>query len=110
MTKCTLKNTKQHPQKITVDVDISKPSEVTDAYWLSVERKKKDYPTHTSNGGKWLIFVPLSEIDNVWVKIMHATEKGKLGSSSKVATAKLNPNARDPNTKVICVYTYDWTD
>ena len=29
---------------------------------------------------------------------------------SKVATAKDNPNAANSNTKVICVYTYDWTD
>jgi len=27
-----------------------------------------------------------------------------------VATAKPNPHATKANTKVICVYTYDWTD
>ena len=77
---------------------------------LPISRKRKGYPAHTPNGGKWLIFVPLSEIDDMWVKIMRATEEGKLGGSSKVATAKPNPNARNLNTKVICVYTYDWTD
>jgi hypothetical protein len=46
----------------------------------------------------------------VWIRIKHATEHGRLGDSAKVATAKPNPNASDPVTKVICVYTYDWTD
>lgn len=45
-----------------------------------------------------------------WDKIKRATEDGKLGSSAKVSTARPNPNAKDPNAKVICVYTYDWTD
>lgn len=104
------------PAKTTVFIDISEPidifnpSKVTATYWINVERKKKDYPVHTANGGKWLIFVPLSEIDDVWGKVMRATEEGKLGSSAKVATAKPNPNAKNSNTKVICVYTYDWTD
>jgi len=46
----------------------------------------------------------------VWAKIKKATEEGKLGDSAKVATAKPNPNATNQATKVICVYTYDWTD
>ena len=33
-----------------------------------------------------------------------------MGSSSKVATAKPNPNAVSQDAKVICVYTYDWSD
>jgi len=87
-----------------------KPSEVTDAYWLYAERKIGTYPAATENSGKWLVFVPLSQIDEVWAKIKLATEEGRLGSSAKVATARLNPNAANPDTKVICVYTYDWTD
>ncbi|MGD0071944.1 MAG: putative phosphothreonine lyase domain-containing protein [Candidatus Bathyarchaeia archaeon] len=39
-----------------------------------------------------------------------ATDAGKLGDSSKVATAKPNSNATNPDTKVMCVYTYDWND
>jgi hypothetical protein len=86
------------------------PSEVTDSYWLHAERKKGTYPEHSENGGKWLIFVPLSLVNAVWEKIRRATEEGNLGGSAKVATARPNPNATNPNTKVICVYTYDWTD
>jgi len=88
----------------------AKPSKVKDAYWIYAERKKGKYPKLTTKAGKWLIFVSIQEVDKVWEKIKRATEEGLLGSSSKVSTAKPNPNAISPNTKVICVYTYDWTD
>ena len=88
----------------------TKPSQVTDEYWLFAERKQGMYPPHSKNGGKWLIFVPMERIDKVWSKIKSATEAGVLGEQSKVATAKINPNAGNSNIKVICVYSYDWTD
>lgn len=91
------------------DID-SNPSELTDVYWIYAKRKKGEYTESAEKSGKWLIFVPLEELDSIWGKIKIATEDGLLGDSAKVATAKPNPNARDPNTKVICVYTYDWTD
>jgi hypothetical protein len=90
--------------------DHRKPSEVTHTYWLNAVRKKGAYPENTNNSGKWLIFVPVDRVDRLWQKIKRATEEGKLGSSSKVATARPNLNAADPTAKVICVYTYDWTD
>ncbi len=86
------------------------PSIVTDTYWLYAKRKKGNYPAHTFNGGKWLVFVDVNKIDEVWSKIKTATENGLLGVESKVSTARKNPNAIDPNKKVICVYTYDYTD
>lgn len=86
------------------------PSQVTDEYWIFAERKQGTYPPHSKNGGKWLIFVPLERIDKIWSKIKLAIESGKLGEMSKVATAKDNANATNSSTKVICVYTYDWTD
>ena len=88
----------------------TKPSQVTDEYWLFAERKQGTYPPHSKSGGKWLIFVPVGRIDQMWVKIKTATEVGKLGEMSKVATAKDNPNATNSSIKVICVYSYDWTD
>ncbi len=33
-----------------------------------------------------------------------------MGDLAKVATAKRNLIATNPRMKVICVYTYDWTD
>ena len=88
----------------------SKPSEVTEVYWLYAIRQKGTYPRPTPRSGKWLIFVDRNEVDTVWATIKQATEEGKLGGSAKVSTAKPNQYATDPKTKVICVYTYDWTD
>jgi hypothetical protein len=88
----------------------SAPSQITDEYWLYAERKRGQYPKANTKSGKWLVFVPVSQVDEVWAKIKHATEDGLLGDSAKVATARPNPNASDPSKKVICVYTYDWTD
>lgn len=44
-------------------------------------------------------------MDEVWAKIEKATEEGRLGGSAKVATAEAGAE-----TRVICVYTYDWAD
>src|SRR2546421_10072735 len=87
-----------------------KPSQITDVFWLSAARKIGDYPVHTERGGKWLVFVPVPEIDEVWTRVKHATEQGLLGNSAKVSTAAQNPNAKSADGKVICVYTYDWAD
>jgi hypothetical protein len=87
------------------------PSACTQEYWHIAEREEGGpYPESTVRGGKWLIFVPSSHVDDAWATIKTAIEKGKLGQSAKVATAKPNPNAQNPNVKVICVYTYDCDD
>lgn len=87
-----------------------KPSQVTDADWLRAERKAGEYPDHTERGGKWLVFVNATHVDEVWAKIKDATEKGLLGGLAKVSTAMSGHNTTNPDSKVICVYTYDWTD
>ncbi len=104
-----MKPQRKKPAEVPAAVD-PKPSEVTDAYWLHAERKTGTYPADTENCGKWLVFVPVAQIDEVWARIKLAIEEGRLGSSAKVATARPNPNATNPDSKVICVYTYDWTD
>lgn len=58
--------------------------------------------------GKWMVFVSLESLDELWKKVSALTIQGKLGPSSKTATARTNPNALDPNTKVIIVYTKDY--
>jgi hypothetical protein len=87
-----------------------RPSEVLDSFWLLAHRKKGSYPEHSERSGKWLLFVPVEKINSVWALIKEATEDGKLGGSSKVATMRPNPNSKNPRVKVICVYTYDWAD
>jgi nitrogen regulatory protein PII len=101
---------KAKQREISLPYSERKPSEVTNVYWIYAERRKGKYPLSTPKSGKWLIFVDIKDVDEVWAKIKKATEEGKLGGSAKVATAKPNPLATDPNKKVICVYTYDWTD
>lgn len=87
-----------------------KPSQVTEVFWIPVTRKKGDYPKSTSKSGKWLVFVHDKKVDVLWVTIKKAVEDGKLGGSAKVSTNRPNPNALHPKLKVICVYTYDFTD
>lgn len=101
---------KAKQREISLPYSECKPSDVIDAYWIYAIRKEGKYPKATQKSGKWLVFVDIKNVDEVWTKIKKATEEGKLGSGAKVATARLNPNATNPNTKVICVYTRDWTD
>lgn len=90
--------------------ELHKPSEVTSIYFLHADRLKGKYPAAAERSGKWLIFVPVDQVDEAWEKVKRATEEGLLGGSAKVATAKPNANAADPSVKVICVYTYDSDD
>lgn len=69
-----------------------------------------EYPASTVRCGKWLLFVPAAKIDDAWAAIKQTTQEGRLGGSAKVATARPNPNATNPNVRVICVYTYDADD
>jgi len=85
------------------------PSKITKEYWVFVNCKKK-CPKPTDNCGKWLVFVHIKDLDKTWQKIAEATEKGELGIAAKSATFKPNPNATDPNIKVICIYSYDSED
>jgi len=101
---------KKLQREVALPFSDAKPSEVTASYWIYAEREKGRYPESSGRSGKWLVFVDVKNIDDVWAKIKRATEEGRLGGSAKVATAKPNPNATNPDTKVICVYTYDWTD
>ena len=69
-----------------------------------------DAPELTARSGKWLVFVSPNYVDNAWEPIRLATEAGRLGPEAKVSTALPSPLAPNPQTRVICVYTYDWTD
>lgn len=89
------------------------PSLVTNDYWIYAFAKKSENSIKNLNyidGGKWLIFVDINEVDRVWQIIKKATENGLLGESSKAATALLSPHAIADDKKVICVYTYNWHD
>ena len=56
--------------------------------------------------GYWLIRVTLATVDAAWAKIKAATEAGKLGYKSKVATIGYS----SADERVIHVMTYDAND
>ncbi|MFX0094347.1 MAG: putative phosphothreonine lyase domain-containing protein [Candidatus Hodarchaeota archaeon] len=86
------------------------PSEVSEIHWIYACRQVGFYPESTPQSGKWLVFVPNEQVDAIWRKIKKSTEKGELGDCSKVSTKKPLKITKDHTQKVICVYTYDWTD
>lgn len=86
------------------------PSTVYDIYWIYASCKDCSYPEASERSGKWIISTPNAEIDAKWKVVKEATLNGKLGKESKVSTMKINPIAKNLDEKVICVYTYDWTD
>ena len=92
------------------DTDLRRPSQVLDEYWLAAISKTRGHIPPTGRTGKWLLFVPFSEVDEVWYRIRQATESGLLGEASKVSTARPNPNAKDASMKVVCIYTHDHED
>ncbi|KAK5057574.1 hypothetical protein LTR84_011574 [Exophiala bonariae] len=71
---------------------------------LSLAREKRIL------NGKWMIFPPVEDADRVWRIVAEATWKGKLGTASKVATYDENDESARAATRIICVYTADFTD
>jgi hypothetical protein len=86
------------------------PSKTTKMYWIVQDAP--DSPPEAiedEKAGKWLIFLETDQVDVSWKKVREATVEGALGISTKVSTAKPNPESRD-NRKVVYVYTKDWAD
>ena len=82
-----------------------RPSATYDRHWLW-----QDAPTSLMDSGdtlgKWLVFKHKSQIDETWETIRASVANGELGATGcKVSTMKRNRDAKDPNIKVICVYT-----
>lgn len=57
---------------------------------------------------KWLLFCTESEVNDVWSIVAHNTATGELGMAAKVAS--WNVESDDRTSRVICVYTKDFTD
>ncbi len=61
--------------------------------------------------GKWMLFPSPSHVDEVWAKVARATDAGELGMGAKVATARDDDDLkRSPKSRLICVYTRDFSD
>jgi len=86
------------------------PSRTTLMYWI-VQDAPGASPGQVDDEkvGKWLIFLEEDQVDEGWRRVRDDTCAGLLGISSKVSTAKPNPESRD-RRKVIYVYTKDWAD
>jgi len=86
------------------------PSKTTQMYWI-VQDAPDSSPDAIEDelAGKWLIFLPADQVDEAWIVVRDATLADELGISTKVSTAKENPESRD-SKKVIYVYTKDWRD
>lgn len=86
------------------------PSKTFQARWIEQDSPHVDgKAADIEKAGKWLVFLPMDVVDDVWRQIRDLTWEGKLGLSAKVSTAKPDPDARD-DRKVIYVYTADWED
>jgi Domain of unknown function (DUF1917) len=58
--------------------------------------------------GKWMLFPSPAHVDEVWFKVAKATHAGALGVAAKVATA--GDDDRSEKSRLICVYTNDFSD
>lgn len=86
------------------------PSRTFQARWIEQDSPDIDMKAaDIEKAGKWLVFLPPDQVDEIWHQIRDLTWKGNLGISAKVSTAKPDPDARD-DRKVIYVYTADWED
>jgi len=86
----------------------ARPSQISGPYWIeAVRRPDIDAPGPTPRAAYWQITTTLEAVDDLWAQIKAATEAGKLGYKSKVATASRDAHS---NTRVIYVLTYDRTD
>jgi hypothetical protein len=89
-----------------------KPSEETDIPWFvargpgSVRRAGRE----RDKTGKWLVWAPRADVDEVWGRVEAATKEGKLGCDAKVATAYDSSLTARAGQHVLCIYTADYED
>ncbi|KAM0427195.1 hypothetical protein ACHAPT_007622 [Fusarium lateritium] len=58
--------------------------------------------------GKWMLFCPPAEVNDVWDIVAKATANNELGIAAKVAPKPVDEDSR--RDRLICVYTTDFTD
>jgi hypothetical protein len=90
------------------------PTEVTEEEWIYADASDNyienlddsylEYDFDKIGGGKWMLFVRISDLDDLWTKVRNLTVKDQLGSTANTSTMMPNATARDPNVKLICVF------
>lgn len=83
------------------------PSEVSAVYWIE-SKPLGDAKAPSAQAGDWVISTTLEAVDELWIKVRTATEKGLMGYKSKVAT--IATKGRSAHERVIVVRTYDADD
>lgn len=86
------------------------PSQETNRFWLFANNSNDRRRIDPNLTGKLMLFIKKEQLDNTWLIIKDATEKGLLSYNSKCSTAKENPNKIDDVHGLICVYTPDCND
>jgi hypothetical protein len=57
-----------------------------------------------------MLFIPSVNVDRIWKIIAGATISGDLGISAKVAPHDQDEDPEDRRTRLICIYTKDFSD
>ncbi|KAK4099119.1 DUF1917-domain-containing protein [Parathielavia hyrcaniae] len=57
--------------------------------------------------GKWMLFPKVGEVNEVWRRVCDGVETNRLGTAAKVSTSC---QVHGDPTRLICVYTKDFTD
>src|SRR5260370_27993747 len=74
-TRCpSISNCCRIPIRDTMEPFEHRPSISTEDFYIRAARRTGRYPQHTDNGGKWLIFVPISAVEWVSDNITPATQ------------------------------------
>ncbi|KAL6914277.1 hypothetical protein ACHAP8_010761 [Fusarium lateritium] len=81
---------------------------------INTERKKASgdilHLAHVARvrAGKWMLFCPPAEVNDVWDIVAKATANNELGIAAKVAPRPVDEDSR--KDRLICVYTADFAD
>lgn len=82
------------------------PTKVTEAFW--VWSRPPRVPQYASTYGKWLVFKPMTTLDNSWHEIRRAVEAGEFGdecTGAKCSTNRKDPAKPESSQGVFMVYT-----
>ncbi|KAI0015852.1 hypothetical protein F4780DRAFT_773280 [Xylariomycetidae sp. FL0641] len=94
------KGSKQAPAFITRECNKAGADAAKDILQLAVEM-------HVTCG-KWMIFCPVTEVNEVWGIVAKATSNNELGIAAKVAPKPSTDDVR--RERLICIYTENFSD
>jgi hypothetical protein len=85
-----------------------KPSQVLDRNWVTSSHYFSWCSSYWS--GKWIIFLPLAELDEAYQKVWEAFHNDKFGPMIKCSTGVKNDRQVDCKEAMIVIYTNDFND